>query len=134
MLTVDQKNVFEELLKSDSFKGKETLKHLLWLNTTEPKFHKGDCFQVTEKGRYIFGVRVVNFNAAITRVLSYKTDNEYWYELEGIVKRADGKESSFQCRVLESDLVSRADSNVTVLQHALSDCPDETQLSLEDFI
>ena len=48
-----QITVFKELLADPNFKGKKSLEHLLWLNTTEPKYKEGDCFKVTDHGHTI---------------------------------------------------------------------------------
>ena len=69
-----QIKVFEELLKDKDFKGKEQLKHLLWLNTVPPKYKEGECFKVTDRARKIYGFPVINFNAKIIRVFSWKTE------------------------------------------------------------
>lgn len=44
-----QIKVMEELLNDKDFRGKEDLKHLLWLNTTKPKFEVGDTVKVAER-------------------------------------------------------------------------------------
>ncbi len=77
--------VFEQLLEDETFKGKKQLRHLLWLNTVAPKFKVGDCFEVSESGRKVYGYPIKNFSAKVIRVYSY-TDHETWYyELESEV-------------------------------------------------
>ncbi|MBQ4447452.1 MAG: hypothetical protein II897_04075 [Clostridia bacterium] len=81
MLTKQQKKVFEELLDTPGFKGREKLRYLLWLNTTEPKYKKGESFLVTDRSRKIFGYQVVNFKATVVKAYTMG-EMEYFYEME----------------------------------------------------
>lgn len=85
MLTKQQKKVFEELLNTTGFKGRQKLDYLLWLNTTEPKYKKGDCFLVTDRSRKIYGYPVVEFKARVTKAYTMG-EKEYFYEMEMEVK------------------------------------------------
>ena len=61
-----QIKVMEELLNDKDFRGKEDLKHLIWLNTTEPKFKVGDKIGEAE----------------VEKVYSQKQLNEWCYKLK----------------------------------------------------
>ena len=76
-----QIKVFEDLLADDTFKGKQQLKHLLWLNTSKPKFKAGDCFVVSDKGVKVFGYPVIDFKAKIDKVTAWKDKEEWYYHL-----------------------------------------------------
>lgn len=76
-----QIKVFEELLQDESFKGKQQLKHLLWLNTNKPKFKAGDCFVVSDRGVKVFGYPVIDFKAKIDKVTAWKDKEEWYYHM-----------------------------------------------------
>ena len=76
-----QIKVFEELLADESFKGKQQLKHLLWMNTIKPKFKVGDCFVVSDRGVKVFGYPVIDFKAKIDKVTAWKDKEEWYYHL-----------------------------------------------------
>lgn len=65
-MNATQIQVLNELLIDKDFKGKAELKHLLWLNTTEPKFKVGDKID----------------DAEVVEVYSQKTVNEWCYKLK----------------------------------------------------
>lgn len=80
-MTNEQIKVFNELLKDENFKGKQQLKHLLWLNTSQPKFKVGDCFEVSDRGHWVYGYPVHNFKAKIDKITSWKDKEEWYYHL-----------------------------------------------------
>jgi hypothetical protein len=106
MLNNEQVKVFKELLNSADFKGKNQLAHLLWRNTTEPKFKVGDFVIVTDYNHRIYGYQVINFKAKVVEVKSYITQNEYCYGCE-IVCKFNDKETKAMVYQMESDLKSR---------------------------
>lgn len=85
----EQIAVFEELLKDESFKGKKSLKHLLWLNTSIPEFKEGECFKVTNSSHEVLREKVMNFNAEITNVYATKLAEEWNYEVKMVVRKGD---------------------------------------------
>lgn len=123
MLTKEQVKVFEECLKDPKFKGKKFLKNLLWVNTTEPKYQKGECFRVSDPGHRVYGVPVRNFGAKIVEITSSIREEEYRYELEMLIK-CNGKEMTVKAYKYESELIVRADDNVTVIGDPKNDCPE----------
>ena len=128
MLTASQKKMFEKLLENDAFKGKDQLRHLLWLNTTIPKHSVGDCFLVSEPGHRVFGHPVRNFKGKIIGVHNFKTENVYRYTLEGIVKCGD-RQTPVRYYSSESDLVHRCEDNITVVEDINNSCSSEIELS-----
>jgi hypothetical protein len=106
--------VFKELLADPNFKGKKSLEHLLWLNTSEPKFKAGDCFKVTDHGHTIAGHPVKNFNAKIVKSYCFKTENQWYYEMEMAIEY-NGKHSTSKVYKAESDLVIPCDDNKNIL-------------------
>ena len=80
-MTNEQIKVFEELLADETFKGKQQLNHLLWLNTNKPKFKVGDCFVVSDRGVKVFGYPVIYFKAKIDKVTAWKDKEEWYYHL-----------------------------------------------------
>ena len=123
MMTKEQVKVFEECLKDPKFKGKKFLKNLLWVNTTEPKYRKDDCFKVSDPGHRVYGVPVRNFSARIVEITSSIREEEYRYELEMLVKCND-KELTVKAYKYESELIVRADDNVNNIEEPKSDCPE----------
>lgn len=109
-----QITVFEELLADPNFRGKEQLKHLLWLNTTNPKFKAGECFKVTDPGHSFGGYPVKDFNAKIVKSYSFKTSNEWLYELEMDIE-LNGKHATSKAYKAESDLKIRCEDNKNIL-------------------
>lgn len=80
-MTNEQIKVFNDLLASDNFKGKQQLKHLLWLNTSQPKFKAGDFLVISDGGQYVYGYPVKNFKAKVIRAYTWKDQEEWQYEL-----------------------------------------------------
>lgn len=83
VLSEKQVEVFNELLNEPEFRGKKSLKHLLWLNTTTPKFKVGDAVAVRADGsmsiwdkpvRYAFGV--------VEGINVFRFEDEYHYAVE----------------------------------------------------
>jgi hypothetical protein len=74
MMNANQINVFKELLADPGFKGKKALEHLLWLNTSEPKFKPMQIVTIKSKG----------IIARVVEAKAYKTANEWFYTLEVI--------------------------------------------------
>lgn len=114
VMSKQQIKVFNELLESADFKGKKSLKHLLWLNTSKPKFEIGNCFKVTEHGHRVYGKQVIDFNAKIVRIYSMKDENEWYYELDMICKCGD-KETTVKQYAAENELRRRADGNINII-------------------
>lgn len=84
-MTAEQIKVFEQLLNDKGFKGKKQLKHLLWLNTSTPKFQIGECFIVSDPGHRVYGYPVKNFKAKVTEVKAFGGgifESEWRYTLE----------------------------------------------------
>ena len=129
MLTKEQIKIFEECLNSPGFKGKKHLKHLLWCNTVQPKFKKGECFKVSDYGHRVYGVPVRNFGAMIVDVTSSIVEEEYRYELEMLIK-CNGKETTVKVYKYESELIERTEDNVTVIGTPKNDCPESLEFEL----
>lgn len=115
MLTNAQRKVLEELVADKNFKGRDSLKHLLWLNTTEPKYKVGECYLVSEPGHRIFGTPVKNFRGKITKVRCWRDSFEFSYELEGIVKSTNGRQTTTHYFIRESEIGKPCSDNITNL-------------------
>lgn len=126
-MTNKQIKVLEELLQDEGFKGKKMLRHLLWRNTTEPKYKKGDCFLVSDPGHRIYGHPVKNFKAKVLSASSFINEEEYQYELEMVVQ-CDGEEYTTKAYKYESELTVKCQGNVTVIGEPKTDCPECTDL------
>lgn len=114
-MTREQIDCFNSLLNDSEFKGKKQLRHLLWLNTTKPKYEMGDCFLVDSPGEKIFGRPVEKFHAKVVKISSWRDEEEYQYELTGMVKCKDKQiTTNFYCR--ESDLRHRCEDSVTIIE------------------
>lgn len=127
MMTKEQIKVFEELLKSKETRGKKELRHLLWLNTTNPKFQIGECFEVTDRGHRIFGYPVKDFKAKIKSIHSWRNEEEYSYELEVEVE-CDGKMTTATVYKNEKELIKRCDDNKNILGIAKSEHAEESDI------
>lgn len=111
LLTKAEKTALEKLLQDPDFRGKKALNHLIWMNTTKPKFRKGECFKVTDRAVSFFGVRAVNINARIEGVSVFRDCFEYRYTLVAHIVNKDGRETTSTMYANESDLVVRAKNN-----------------------
>ena len=130
MLTDKQRKVFEDLLRDPNFRGRKSLNHLLWLNTTEPNFKKGECFLVSDRGRRIYGYPVRDFHARIVEISTWRDHEEYHYKLEGVVKCSDnGKQTYTTFFASESELTQRCEDNITVLGECKDECPDMVEVT-----
>lgn len=103
-MTNEQIKVFEELLADETFKGKQQLKHLLWLNTSKPQLDVGDCFIVSDRGHKIYGHHVSNFKAKVVRIYSWKDSEEWQYELSMDVE-CEGKTTTSMVYKTETELL-----------------------------
>lgn len=108
LLTKAERTALEKLLNEDDFKGKDMLRHLIWRNTTQPKYKIGDCFKVTDRNRRFFGVPAVNVNGRIINIFTFKTEEVYHYELEVFVLNKDGRETTSSMFAAEEDLKIKA--------------------------
>lgn len=127
MMTQEQIKVFEELMESKETRGKDQLRHVLWLNTTEPKFKIGECFEVTDRGHRIFGYPVKDFKAKITKISSFINEEEWRYELEVEVE-CDGKMVTSKVYKYERELIKRCEDNKNIIGIAKSECADELDI------
>ena len=116
MMTEAQVKVFEELLQAPNFIGKMQLRHLLWVNSSKPKFKEGDCFIVSEPWHDVLGHPVKNFKAKIVVVTSFKDKEEWFYHLEMEVESNGRKDIAYIYRY-ESELerAERAEDNINIL-------------------
>ena len=80
-----QVKVFNQLLEDENFKGKEQLEHLLWLNTSKPKYKVGDCVVIKNCSRNIFGYQVTELKGEVTDIFSYDQSNEWHYRVNAVV-------------------------------------------------
>lgn len=118
-----QVKVFEELLQDSDFKGKKQLRHLLWLNTSKPKYSVGQFVTVSNYSHSVYGHPVINFKAKITGINSFTTDNEWHYEMEMDVTCGD-KHAIIKEYARESELKGGVKSNRNVLGTAKSEHED----------
>lgn len=130
-MTKAQIKVFEELLATEGFKGKEQLRHVLWLNTVPPKFQKGDCFIVSDPGHRVYGHPVRNFKGKIVDVKAWKDQEDWYYKIEMDVRTGDKREL-VHCWFYESKLstVGRCNDNVNVLGDPKNDTAEALDVAL----
>jgi hypothetical protein len=126
-MNAKQIKVFEELLKDENFKGKKELNHILWLNTSTPKYKIGECFKVTDRSRRIYGVQIVNFKAKIIRTFSWRDEERHCYELE-MECEVGGKHYATKIARYEDELTERCEDNVNVFDEAKSKHPDQMSI------
>lgn len=115
-MTKQQIKVFEDLLKDKDFTGKKALKHLLWLNTSTPKFKVGDCFIVSDPGHRVGNFPVKDFKAKIVKISSWRDEEDWFYTLEAYVE-INGKNTTTNIHKYESALwqAKSCEDNVNVL-------------------
>lgn len=98
-----QLNALQKMLEDENVKGKKLLERVLWLNTTEPKYKVGDCYEVSDRGHRVYGNPVKNFTAKIVEVRVNSIDRVYTYKLEAQVKCGE-KETTTNIYKSESEL------------------------------
>lgn len=92
VMTEEQIAVFNELLNNADFKGKKSLRHLLWLNTVAPKFEVGDTVVIHADGSHrIWDIPVRRAVGKVKEISVFMTSNEYRYCVECIYEK-DGKQ------------------------------------------
>lgn len=111
LLTKAERTALEKLLADESFKGKKDLRFLIWMNTTNPKFKKGECFKVTDRSRRFYGVPAVGINARITEIEVFRGYQEYRYTLEAHIVNKDGRDTTVFLFADESDLTVKVKGN-----------------------
>lgn len=113
-----QIKVFEELLQDESFRGKKQLKHLLWLNTSEQKFKKGDCFIVSDPGHIVYGHPVKNFKAKVGKVTAWNGQEGWYYHLVMEIE-CNGKKTQVEVYKYEQELerAKRCKDNINILEN-----------------
>lgn len=109
-----QVKVFKALLEDENFKGKEQLRHLLWLNTSKPKYKVGDCVRITNYQHKVFGHQVIDFSGKIAEIYTFKHSNEWHYRLEMEVICGD-KHTVINEYAMESEIEGKARNNVNKL-------------------
>lgn len=124
-MTKGQINTFNKLLEDPNFKGKKHLRHLLWLNTSKPKFKVGDCFEVTDPGHKLFGYPVKDFKAKIVEIKSWINEEEWFYSLE-IEAECDGEIITAHCGKYERDLTrsKKCKDNKNILGEKKTEHPE----------
>ena len=124
-----QIKVFEELLQDKNVRGKKWLRYLLWLNTTDPKYKEGDCFEVSDRGHRVYGYPVKDFKAKVVNVSSMLNCFEWRYELEAEVE-CDGKTTTVKVYQDESELsrAKKCKDNKNVLGEAKSSAVESLEM------
>ena len=109
-----QVKAFTQLLEDENFKGKKQLEHLLWLNTSKPKYKIGDCVTITNLLHSIFGHQVIEFKGKVAEIYSFNDSNEWHYRIEMVVI-CEGKQTVVNEYALESDIECGATDNFNLL-------------------
>ena len=126
-MTKSQIKAINELLKDESFKGKEMLRWLLWRNTTKAKYNAGDSFKVSANGQYVYGYPVKDFKATIKKSYCYKTETAWYYELEAVCICGDKKHTT-SLFIHEDKIGRKCSDNVNILGEAKSEFADEISI------
>ena len=104
----------EALLDDPNIKGKKLIRQLIWLNTVKPKCKIGECYEITDPSRRIYGVQIKNFHAQVVDI-NYNYQEKYiQYEMSLKVINSD-KEYNTDAYVLEAEIGKKVKDNVTVI-------------------
>lgn len=115
-MTQEQIKVFKELVNDVNFKGRDALDYLLWRNTTQAQFKKGQCFIVSDSSRKILSKPARNFKAKIIKVYSHRNIKEWRYDLEAEVTRGDRSIiSTFHYTETELQTAQECKDNINIL-------------------
>lgn len=114
-MTKTQLKVLNELLSDPTFKGKRQLGHLIWANTTEPKYNLGDCYLVSDLGRKMNGHVVKDFGGKIVEIIPDLLAEEYCYRFELVYEEEGRDPYKFYVSLYERDasFCKPASDNVT---------------------
>lgn len=114
-MTKTQLKVLNELLTDPTFRGKRQLGHLIWANTTEPKYSLGDCYRVSDVGRRINGHVVKDFGGKIVEIIPDLLSEEYRYRFECVYDQEGCEAYKFYVLLYEHDVsfCMPASDNVT---------------------
>lgn len=107
-------NVLEEMQNAEDVKGKKLIERLIWLNTTEPRFKVGECYQVTDLTYRVFGVRVKNFNGKLIEARPHSAEKMYTYKFELEVE-AEGTNKTVEIVTIESNIGKKVKHNLNVI-------------------
>ena len=128
LLTKAERTALEKLLVEPNFKGKKSLRRILWMNTTKPKYKIGDCYQISDRRTRIFGVQAVDVKAQIVNVGVYFGDNAYRYELTAHFINYDGRETTASFYIYEDEIGKKVSGCENRLhgtkEHAVTITPD----------
>lgn len=126
LLTKAERTALEKLLAEKDLRGRNQLRHVIWLNSTKPKYKKGDCFKVTDRSRRFFGVPAVNVNGRIKDIYNFRDEEVYRYELEVHIVNSDGRETTSTICVPEFELRVKAKNNENTIDGSgkYADCMD----------
>lgn len=105
VMTEQQIEMFNDLLNNADFKGKKTLRHLLWLNTVAPKFTIGDVVEIRGDGlQRIWDRPVRRAVGKVKEITVFKTDDTYYYAVECTFQKEDGKQYTTTVHGAESNV------------------------------
>ena len=111
-MTKTELNTLQKLIEKEDTKGKKLLERVVWLNTTKPKYTIGDCYAITHKGHYIYGVPVINMNAKILDIHSDCRNKLYRYDLELIIITDSGIHKEVKVYINENDIGKKVKNNI----------------------
>ena len=111
-MTKTELNTLQKLIEKEDTKGKKLLERVVWLNTTKPKYTIGDCYAITDKGHYIYGVPVINMNAKILDIHSDSRNKLYHYDLELIIITDSGIHKEVKVYINENDIGKKVKNNI----------------------
>ena len=111
-MTKTELNTLQKLIEKEDIKGKKLLERVVWLNTTKPRDAIGDCYVVTDRGHYIYGVPVINMNAKILDIHSDSRNKLYYYDLELIIITDSGIHEEVKVYINENDIGKKVKDNI----------------------
>lgn len=111
-MTKTELNTLQKLIEKEDTKGKKLLERVVWLNTTKPKYAIGDCYVVTDRGHYIYGVPVINMNAKILDIHSDSRNKLYHYDLELTILTDSGRQDTIKVYINENDIGKKVKDNI----------------------
>lgn len=110
-----QIKAFKALLEDENFKGKKELEHLLWLNTSKPKYKVGDYVWVTNRLRKLYGQEIADFKGKVAEVYAFDHSNEWHYRIEMVILN-DGEQTVVNEYALESDIKGGAYNKINIIK------------------
>lgn len=114
-MTNQELSVLHKLMEKNDTKGKKYLDKFIWLNTTNPKYKIGDCYEITDIGHSICGVPIKDKKGKIVEIINMAREKQYLYVFSLEFQTLDDRKVSTKCYVTETYISKKACDNLNFI-------------------